>query len=136
MDIRQLTPEISVAPQLQTADMADVAKLGFRTIINNRPDHEGAGQPSTREMQAAAERSGLRFHFQPVISGAITPADVAAFRNLLSEAEGPVLAYCRSGNRCTVLWSLSRAGTMSADDIIATAARAGYDVSGLRPHLT
>jgi sulfide:quinone oxidoreductase len=135
MNIRTLTPLISVAPQLSAADMEEAAKRGFRTVIDNRPDNEGADQPSARDVQAAAERSGLRFHFQPVVSGAITPEDVRAFGKLLAQAEAPVLAYCRTGTRCTMLWALAQAGKMSADEIIATAAKAGYDVSALRPKL-
>lgn len=137
MDIRTLTTVLSVAPQLAPEEIPEAAKLGFRTIIANRPDFEGGpDQPTAAAVQAEAERAGLRFHFQPVVSGAITPEDVAAFGKLLADAEGPVLAYCRTGTRCTMLWSLSQAGRLPADEIIATAARAGYDVSGLRPKLT
>ena len=135
MDIRTLTPDISVAPQLDPAELAEAAQRGFKTIIDNRPDNEGPGQPTALEMQAAATANGLSFHYQPVVSGAITPDDVNAFRALLGAVEGPVLAYCRSGTRCAMLWSLAQAGSMSADDIIATAARAGYDMSALRRNL-
>ncbi len=34
-------------------------RRGFRTIIDNRPDAEDAGQPSAAEMDAIAQRHGL-----------------------------------------------------------------------------
>ena len=136
MDIRKLSPEISVAGQLDIADIATAAKLGFRTIIDNRPDHEGGpDQPVARQLQAAAQQSGVGFHFQPVVSGGITAADVATFKTLLSSAEQPVLAFCRTGTRCAMLWALAQSGRQSAAEIIAAAAQAGYDVSALRTQL-
>ena len=136
MDIRKLSSQISVAGQLDIADIAAAAKLGFRTIIDNRPDNEGgASQPAARQLQAAAEQSAVNFHFQPVVSGGLTAADVQAFKTLLANAEPPVLAFCRTGTRCTMLWALAQTGQQSADDIIGAAAQAGYDVSALRAQL-
>ena len=64
-----------------------------------------------------------------------TKHDVIAFRQLLASAAQPVLAFCRSGTRCTTLWAFASAGELAADDIIGAAARAGYDLSGLRDRL-
>mgnify|MGYP001565728975 FL=1 len=97
--IKRLTPFISVAAQLQPADMALLAGSGFRCVINNRPDNEGEGQPSSEAMRTAAEASGLEYHHLPVVSGQITDADVAAFRALLARIKGPALAFCRTGTR-------------------------------------
>ena len=65
----------------------------------------------------------------------MTEHDVIAFRQLLASAAQPVLAFCRSGTRCTTLWAFASAGELAADDIIGAAARAGYDLSGLRDRL-
>ncbi|MBK6288176.1 MAG: TIGR01244 family phosphatase [Gammaproteobacteria bacterium] len=135
MDTRKLSDALSVAPQLTGNDLAEVARLGFRTVINNRPDGESQGQPSAAELAAIAKQHGLAYHHQPVISGAMTEHDVIAFRQLLASAAQPVLAFCRSGTRCTTLWAFASAGELAADDIIGAAARAGYDLSGLRDRL-
>ena len=132
MDVRKLSDTVSVAPQLSVREIAEAARLGFRTLINNRPDGEDFLQPSARELEAAARELGLEYHHQPVVSGALTERDVHAFRELLARAEQPVLAFCRSGTRCTMLWALAQSGSAPADAIIAAAAQAGYDVSGLR----
>jgi sulfide:quinone oxidoreductase len=132
MDVRRLTDALSVAQQISAGDVAEIARLGFRTLINNRPDGEGPGQPGSAEIAAAAERAGLQYHYQPVVSGGLGVDDVVAFRALLTQVEGPVLAFCRTGTRCTHLWALAQAGGADPDSIIATAAQAGYDVSGMR----
>jgi sulfide:quinone oxidoreductase len=132
MDIRQLSDTVSVAPQIEAREVAEVARLGFRTVINNRPDNEAGGQPSSAEIEAAARAAGLAYHHQPVISGALSVDNVVDFHELLAHAEGPVLAFCRSGTRCANLWALAQAGQCDPDQVIGAAARAGYDVSGMR----
>ncbi len=133
--IAQLTPSLSVASQITEAEVADLAAEGFKTIINNRPDGEVPGQPPGAAIEEAAKRAGLAYHFQPVVSGHLTEDDVAAFGDTLDAAEGPVLAFCRSGTRCTMLWALSESRRQDADGLVATAAEAGYDLTGLRPVL-
>ncbi|MBA5778880.1 TIGR01244 family phosphatase [Stappia sp. F7233] len=135
MDIRRLTATLSVAPQVQAEDMAELAALGFKTVICNRPDGEDAGQPSADAVRDAALAAGLAYHHQPVISGGVTEDDGVAFGELMSQVEKPVLAYCRTGTRCTALWAISQAESQPAQDILDTALEAGYQLEGLRPLL-
>lgn len=109
MDYRQLSDGVSVSPQITAEDVPAVKAAGFRAIVCNRPDGEGAGQPPYAEIARAAEAEGLAVRYQPVISGQITDEDAATFAALLDELPGPVLAYCRSGTRCTQLWQMSGA---------------------------
>jgi len=100
-----LSPDVSVAPQLGPQDMAAVAAAGFKSVIINRPDFEaGPEQPGAADVSAAATAAGLRCVYQPVISGAMTQADVDRFAELLTTLPRPILAYCRTGMRCTVLY--------------------------------
>ena len=107
--IKQLTPFLSVIGQVQPADMASVASSGFLTVINNRPDNEGEGQPSNADIAAAAQALGLQYHYLPVIAGQISDQNVSDFVQLLAQVKGPVLAFCRTGTRSTSLWALSEA---------------------------
>jgi uncharacterized protein (TIGR01244 family) len=103
--INRLTPDFAVAPQLTPEDMAAVAQAGYKSVIINRPDHEGGpDQPTAAAVSAAAREAGLRVEYQPVVSGAITADDVIKFAELLHTMPAPVLAYCRSGARCTSLF--------------------------------
>lgn len=107
MQVTKHTENFATAPQLDPEHMAAIAAHGFKTIINNRPDMEGGpAQPTSAQMQSAAVAAGLTYHYLPVVSGAITPEQVAQMAELVEAAEGPVLAFCRSGARSTQLWSL------------------------------
>ena len=134
MDIRTLSPTTSVAPQILPSEVAELAARGFRTIVNNRPDGESPDQPSNLEIEAAARECGIACYFLPVISGHITVEAVDAFRSLLTKAEAPIPAFCRSGTRCTVLWGLAESQSTAADSIIQAARDAGYDLEGWRVH--
>ena len=131
MDIRKITDELSVAPQIHAEDVVAIAAAGFRAVICNRPDGESSDQPCCDDIAAAVMAQGLAWRTQPVRSGGITPADVEAFGALLAELPKPVLAYCRSGTRCAMLWCLSEAGTRPLPDILQRAQAAGYDMSAL-----
>lgn len=103
--IQALNPEFSVAPQLGPTDMAAVAAAGYKSVIINRPDFEGGpDQPTADAVAAAAREAGLRVAYQPVVSGAMTQDDVVRFSELLQTMPTPILAYCRTGTRCTVLY--------------------------------
>ncbi|TNE75813.1 MAG: TIGR01244 family phosphatase [Gammaproteobacteria bacterium] len=135
MDIRKIDETISVSPQITVDDVAELARLGFRTIVANRPDHEEPGQPLMSDIEQAAKTHGLDWVYLPVESGNITDTDVDSFAPMIRDAEKPVLAFCRSGTRCTILWALSAARTEEPASVVARARNAGYDISGLAPRM-
>ncbi|OZI77563.1 TIGR01244 family sulfur transferase [Bordetella genomosp. 12] len=103
--IRPLTENFAVAPQLGPDDMAGVAEAGYKSVIINRPDFEGGpDQPQAADVAKAAAAAGLAVEYQPVVGSAMTAADVARFAELLRALPAPVLAYCRTGTRCTNLF--------------------------------
>jgi len=107
---KPLTEDFSVSAQLSPDDVAAVAEAGFKSLIINRPDfEEGPAQPASADVMAAARAAGLHVEYQPVVSGAMTPEDVATFAGLLKRLPAPVLAYCRSGTRCTKLFEAAQA---------------------------
>jgi uncharacterized protein (TIGR01244 family) len=131
-DFRHITDDLSVAPQIGVADVAEAARRGFTTIINNRPDGEEPSQPPGAEIEAAAKAAGLAYVHIPV-RGAPGPAEVEAVRQVVDAAEGPVLAFCRSGTRSITTWSIGQAmsGAMSRGDLVSLGRQAGYDLSGV-----
>lgn len=135
MDIRKIDDSISVAPQISPDDVAELARLGFRTLVANRPDHEEPGQPPMAALEEAAREQGITWVYLPVESGNILDEDIDAFAPMFEEADKPVLAFCRSGTRCSVLWALSSARHMPLEPIIQRAGQAGYDLRGLVPRL-
>lgn len=109
--IRQVAPAFCVAPQLTPEAMADVAQLGFKSVINNRPDYEeGPHQPTNASVEAAAKAAGLEYRYLPVSGGYQSPDEIARMAQLLQELPQPVLAFCRSGARSTRLFMLATQG--------------------------
>jgi sulfide:quinone oxidoreductase len=131
MDARTITAGLSVAPQITSADVQEIADEGFRAIVCNRPDGEGMDQPNFDEIEAAAAKLGLRTAYLPITAGKVTDDDAAAFRDLMTELPGPILAYCRTGTRSATLWSLAVAKEKSVADILAATQSAGYDMGGV-----
>ena len=131
MDIRKIDETISVTPQILPEELAELAALGFRSVIANRPDGEDAGQPTQDQIARAAAEAGLDFRFIPVRPGGLTPELVAEFGQAMDDLPGPVLAYCRSGTRSATIWALSQSGLKSRDEILAAGAHAGYDLRGI-----
>lgn len=104
-----MTQPIGFAGQLYPEQIAEVAARGFKTVINNRPDYEeGPQQPTAAQMQAAAEAQGLTYVHQPVISGQITEENVRTFADYINSLPKPILAFCRTGNRCNNLYQLAK----------------------------
>ncbi|MBC7769415.1 MAG: TIGR01244 family phosphatase [Phycisphaerales bacterium] len=133
-EFRRVSPHFAVAGQLDLADISRAAAEGYRTLVINRPEGEEPGQPAMAEIKAAAEAAGLAFRAIPFSGLPPPPSAVAATAALLEEAEAPVLAYCRTGKRSIMAWAMAQAltGNQRPDEIIALAAKAGYDLQGAR----
>jgi sulfide:quinone oxidoreductase len=135
MDIKRISPFLSVSPQIYAAHMERIASMGFKTIINNRPDKETDDQPMADDLVAEAAKNGIVLINQPVISGNVSYQDAVNFAAELKRAKGPVLAFCRSGTRCTTLWAFNEARHMDADVILSFAMSIGFDLNGQRQNL-
>ena len=131
MDIKSLTKGLSVSEQILPADIKAIKDAGFRAIICNRPDGEGADQPTFEEIAKAAKKAGLEAAYQPIVAGKVGDDDAVTFDALMTELPGPVLAFCRTGTRSTTLWSLSQADKRAMPDILAASKAAGYDMAGV-----
>ena len=134
MDLRQLSPSIAVSAQIRPDEVAELAAAGFRILINNRPDQEVDAETDHDAMEKAALEAGISYHYLPFHPGQITPQLITDFTEAAG-GRGPVVAYCRSGHRSTVLWALSQAGKRPEAEILQIAADAGYDLSPVQPLL-
>jgi len=131
MDIKSLASGISVSPQIMASELQAIKDAGFRGVICNRPDGEGADQPTFDEIARAAQAVGIEARYQPILAGKVSDDDAAAFDTALTDLPGPVLAYCRTGTRSATLWSLSQADRRSLTDILSITKAAGYDMGGV-----
>jgi sulfide:quinone oxidoreductase len=131
MDLKKITDKTSVSPQILPQDMAAIIEAGFRAIICNRPDGEGADQPSFEEIEKAAEKAGIEAAYVPITSGMVRDEDVTAFGTALKDLPRPVLAYCRTGTRSATLWSFHESKKRPMAEILAATKAAGYDMNGV-----
>ncbi len=135
MELRPLSPRYSVSPQISAEDVPAIAEAGIALVICNRPDPEVPAGQQAEAIGAAVRAAGLRFEILPLTHQTMTPENVARQRALIDSSDGPVLAYCASGTRCSVVWALGQAAIRPADEILACTAAAGYALDGLRPTL-
>lgn len=133
MDIRPITPDYAVSPQIDPSDIPAIAAAGYVCVICNRPDAEIPPSCQAEAVKAAAEAAGLKFVLNPVTHQGLN-MDMVHTQREAAQA-GKTLAYCASGTRSSVVWSLGQAGTMPVDDILAAVSAAGYDLGGMRPQL-
>lgn len=135
-DFRLLDQSFSASPQITKADVLEARNRGFAMIVNNRPEHESEDQTTGAEIEAAARAAGLDYRAIPITHSGFSEAQVQALLDALKMAKGPVLAYCRSGTRSTLLWALAQAKQGGEPSLIAEQARAaGYDVTPVAPLL-
>ncbi len=131
---RKLTTDIYAAPQIGLSEIAEAAALGITLVINNRPEDESEDQTPGAEIEAAARAAGMDYVAIPVTHSGFSEPQVKAMADALDSATGGVLAYCRSGTRSTLLWALAESSQGGDPDALTNmAAKAGYDVSPIRP---
>jgi sulfide:quinone oxidoreductase len=133
LQLIELEPGLYVSPQITAADLAVIAAHGIKSLVNNRPDGEAEDQLPHQTAAAMAADLGLRYLYQPVPGINVADDDVVdAFQDAAQGLPRPILFYCRSGTRCTILWAEANAARLGTDQVIATAANKGYDLSQAR----
>lgn len=136
--IVQLDEKLFVSGQIQPEDLPEIAKLGVKTIVNNRPDGEDlASQPYALEIEAVAKPLGIEVVNIPFTAQTLTSTEVAEFMDVLERQGGePVLAFCRTGNRSSMVWAAAKIGQGAPiEQVVEKAANAGYDLRGAVPFL-
>lgn len=130
LDIARIDEQSSVSGQITSADIPQIAAAGIKHIVNNRPDGEAPGQMSAAEIETAARDHGVSFLNLPFSGATLTPHHVAKFAALLQGTDDMVLAYCRTGNRSSLLWAAANVALgQPIEEVLARTAAAGYDHS-------
>ena len=136
MDIRTIASNYAVSQQIMTTDIEAIKAAGFTTVICNRPDAENPVEMSSEAFRIAVEGAGMTFVFNPVTHQSLNGEMIRVQMETIAQSKGPVLAYCASGTRYSIVWPLGSAKLMPVDAIIEATARAGYDLQGLRQRIT
>lgn len=133
---KQLDKDIFVSGQIDETMVRQLAAQGIKTIVNNRPDAEEAGQPGNAVLQSVAEGLGLHWVYLPLTAGQKPDAELAAnYRRAVDEMPKPVHAFCRTGRRCEMIHEAAKNLPPSAqaantfDIVIVGAGTAGISVA-------
>ena len=109
LQLQQLSNDFSTAAQITAEEVVEIANLGFKTIINHRPDAEGGdAQPTSAQIKASAEALGLAYYYLPIVPSNIQPTDVEAFKQCYAASAKPILGFCRTGNRVARIFELAQ----------------------------
>jgi uncharacterized protein (TIGR01244 family) len=89
-----LTEQLALAGTLVLADIAEIGRRGYQTLIDLRTDGEpAAGGLSPAEVRQHATALGLAYRQIPVSVPALNDATVETVRCTLWEAKGPILLH-------------------------------------------
>ena len=128
-----ITPNFAVTGALKEADFRIVAAMGFRSVINNRPDGEEQGQLSGTDEARLAADYGLGYRFIPAAKlDLFSDHVVSDMQQALGQLDGPILAHCKAGMRSAIAWAAATSHTQPIDEILAKVAAAGFDFDFLR----
>lgn len=130
---RPINEKVSVSPQITLEDVTAAKADGVTLIINNRPDGEDPTAPQSTDIKAAAKGAGIDYISIPISHSGFSAPQVDAMITALDGTNGKTLAYCKSGTRSTLLWSLAQAKKgLAPDEIARLAGNAGYDITPVR----
>jgi len=137
MQIHELEPGFAITDAVTPADLDEVARRGFRTVICNRRPGEAEDHPDDRALSERAAALGLAWRCIPVAPGEYAAADIEAFGEALDSLPSPILAFCKTGKRAVHLWARARSQGASCDipALLAAARAAGHDLEEHRPQL-
>ena len=131
-EFKMLDDQTLVAGQIHAEDLTEAKRHGVTMIVNNRPDGEDESQPTSAEIQAAAEAAGLDYRHIPIVRG-MGPAQVEEMASAQSElGDGKMLAFCRSGMRSTLAWAVAcREAGVPREELEEKAAKAGFSLQAV-----
>ncbi len=135
MELKKIDARVSIAGQITPEELSDIATLGIKTVINNRPDGEARDQPPNEALQAAAAAANLNWYYLPVTMKSMSRQDAKSMHLILNEMPGPVLAFCRSGQRSSLLYLASLLRESSLDEVMELAKISGLHRVGLEDFL-
>lgn len=113
MNIRSVTDQYAVSEQITIEDVAEIKEQGFQSIVCHRPDDEDPGQPSFADIENTAKEVGIVMRHIPVTAAGLTKEAVLEMVDAVNDMPTPMLGYCRSGNRSTVIFQNAEAQSKS-----------------------
>lgn len=127
---KSLDERTLVAGQIHAGDLEEARRHGVTLVVNNRPDFEDEGQPTSEEIEAATRAAGLDYCHIPIARG-LGPTAIEQMRDAMNGlGEGKMLAFCRSGMRSTLAWAVAcREEGVPREELERRAGEAGFSLA-------
>lgn len=138
VNLTKLSDEVYLTSQVQPSSALHLRRKGMRTIVAIRPDGEAPDQPSSTEIQTAANDSIMLFRYVPVPHDTIPEEAVESLNESLLNDPKPVVLYCRTGRRAVRLFALTesmRTDGPTLDAILEMVKSAGFSADDLKEDL-
>ena len=135
MKLRRLSNDVYAADQVAPGDVERLAALGFRSLLNNRPDGESEDQPSAAAIGDAAAAAGLAYAHVPIVTREMSDAEALEFSRAAADLPAPVCAFCRTGTRSMTAWALGQLGRCATYEIVEAVEGAGFESEDLKVQL-
>lgn len=134
-NFNKLSDDVFATSQVFPEQIDFIKEQGFKSILINRPDMEKPGQPHSDDIKKLAEQAGLEVRYVPMRPGQLSLDLIDNTKKALEELPKPILAYCASGTRSSMLWCFAKAKDLGVDTVLQKATSAGFDVMKIRPAL-
>ena len=99
-----MTDTLTIYKQIYPTQCAKLAELGYRSVINVRPDDEHDSQPSSTELATATKAANLTYHHLPFDDERLSLLTVEQFAAFYHAVPKPILMFCGTGARAKLLY--------------------------------
>ncbi|OLF38962.1 MULTISPECIES: beta-lactamase hydrolase domain-containing protein [unclassified Psychrobacter] len=99
-----MTNDITIYKQIYPSQCIKIAELGYRSVLNIRPDAEVDMQPNSCDFTNAAEQASLSYRHLPFDDERLSMLTVEQFAALYHAMPKPILMFCGTGARAKLLY--------------------------------
>lgn len=99
-----MTDNLTIYKQIYPIQCSKLAELGYRSVINIRPDNEVDTQPSSTDLAAATKEANLAYHYLPFDDERLSMVTVEQFAAFYHAVPKPILMFCGTGARAKLLY--------------------------------
>ncbi|WP_352337011.1 sulfur transferase domain-containing protein [Psychrobacter sp. 16-MNA-CIBAN-0192] len=99
-----MTDTLTIYKQIHPTQCAKIAELGYRSVINVRPDDEHVSQPRSTDLAVATKEANLTYHHLPFDDERLSMVTVEQFAAFYHAIPKPILMFCGTGARAKLLY--------------------------------
>ncbi len=99
-----MTDDLTIYKQIHPSQCIKIAELGYRSVLNIRPDAEAIMQPNSCDLAVATKKANLIYHHLPFDDERLSMMTVEQFAAFYHAMPKPILMFCGTGARAKLLY--------------------------------